>query len=118
MTALLTDIALKADEAVAGGPVRLDLRFAHDSTLAPVLSRLDVNGMGYRTADPLELQEHWRTFDIPMACNLQLIFFRSRKSPDILVQVLLNGREATLPLEMAAPGSFYRWTDVSALLRR
>ena len=61
MTALLTDIALKADEAVAGGPVRLDLRFAHDSTLAPVLSRLDVNGMGYRTADPLELREHWRT---------------------------------------------------------
>lgn len=118
MTALLTDIALKADEAVAGGPVRLDLRFAHDSTLAPVLSRLDVNGMGYRTADPLALQEHWRTFDIPMACNLQLIFFRSRKSPDILVQVLLNGREATLPLEMAAPGSFYRWTDVSGLLRR
>ena len=47
-----------------------------------------------------------------MGCNFQLVFFKSKKNPDILVQVLLNGFEATLPLPMAAPGSFYRWQDI------
>ena len=75
---------------------------------------MDVNGMGYRGADPLEVEDHWRTFDVPMAANLQLVFFRSRRNPEILVQVLLNGREATRPLPMAAPGSFYRWQDIKA----
>ena len=32
--------------------------------------------------------------------------------------LLLNGREATLPLEMAAPGSFYRWNDLKTLTGR
>lgn len=47
----------------------------------------------------------------PCAYNLQLVLFKSKQNPDILVQVLLNGFEATLPLEMAAPGCFYRWDD-------
>ena len=81
----------------------------------PLLSLLDVNGMGARLDDPAQVEDYWRSFDIPMACNLQLIFFKSKKNPDVLVQVLLNGREATLPLPMAAPGSFYRWEDVKSL---
>lgn len=66
-------------------------------------------------SDPYEVENYWRTYDIPMACNLQLVFFRKGKGDDILVQILLNGREATLPLEMAAPGSFYRWNDIKKL---
>ena len=39
---------------------------------------------------------------------------RSRKAPDeILIQVLLNGFCATLPLPEVAPG-FYRWSDFKA----
>lgn len=112
MQALLQDIISKAQEDIASGQVQLRLRFSHDSALLPLLSLMDVNGMGTRTSDPERVGDSWRTFDVPMACNLQLVFFRrGRTSSDILVQVLLNGREATLPLPMAAPGSFYRWTD-------
>ena len=114
MKALLRDIVDKADEDISSRSVQLRLRFAHDSSVLPLLSLMDVNGMGVRMTDPYELENYWRTFDIPMACNLQLVFFRSRRNADILVQVLLNGREATLPLPMAAPGSFYRWADVRA----
>ncbi|MBP3203321.1 MAG: hypothetical protein J6M31_06950 [Bacteroidales bacterium] len=114
MKALWQDIVEKADVACSGGPVQLNLRFAHDSSLMPILSLLDINGMGVRSADPAVVADAWRTYNIPMACNLQLVFFRSRRNADILVQVLLNGREATLPLPMAAPGSFYRWADVRA----
>jgi hypothetical protein len=110
---LLNDIIEKADADWQNG-VQLRLRFAHDSTLMPLLSLMDVNGMGASIENPYEVENYWRIFDIPMACNLQLIFFKSKKNPDILVQVLLNGFEATLPLPMAAPGSFYKWEDVKA----
>ena len=112
--ALWKDFVDKAQEDWTNG-VQLRLRFAHDSTLMPLLSLLDVNGMGIRLEDPYLVENYWRTFDIPMACNFQLVFFKSKKQPDILVQVLLNGFEATLPLEMAAPGSFYRWEDLKRL---
>ena len=43
--------------------------------------------------------------------------WEGRTTADILVQVLLNGVEATLPLPMAAPGSFYRWEDIREYCR-
>ena len=114
MSALLKDFVEKADEDIRSGQVQLRLRFGHDSTLMPLLSLMDVNGMGAAIEDPYEVEKYWQNYNIPMACNFQLVFFKSKKNPDILVQVLLNGFEATLPLPMAAPGSFYRWEDVKA----
>ena len=114
MKALWKDFIEKARADWSKG-IALRLRFAHDSTLLPLLSLLDVNGMGARISEPSEVEKHWRTYDIPMAANLQLVFFRSARNPEILVQVLLNGREAVLPIKMAAPGSFYRWSDLEKL---
>jgi hypothetical protein len=102
-------IALAESDPQEG--IALRLRFGHDTCLMPLLSLLGVNGMDRRIENPDEVAGYWRNFDIPMACNLQLVLFKSKQNPDILVQVLLNGFEATLPLEMAAPGCFYRWDD-------
>ena len=113
MSALLKDFVEKADEDMRTGRVQLRLRFGHDSTLMPLLSLMDVNGMGAAIEDPYEVEKYWQNYNVPMACNFQLVFFKSKKNPDILVQVLLNGFEATLPLPMAAPG-FYRWQDFKA----
>lgn len=114
MRPLLKEILDYADTDAKEG-IALRLRFAHDTSLLPLLSLMDVNGMGVQISDPYEVENYWRTYDIPMACNLQLVFFRKGKGDDILVQILLNGHEATLPLEMAAPGSFYRWNDIKKL---
>lgn len=114
MKVLYQDFVDKTLEDWENG-VQLRLRFSHDSTLMPFLSFLGVNGMDARVEDPLEVENVWRNYNVPMAANLQLVFFRSSRSPDILFQLLLNGREATLPLPMAAPGSFYRWEDFKAL---
>ena len=116
MDGLLADFFDKAEADWQDG-IQLRLRFSHDSALQPMLSRLGVNGMDARIEDPLQVENYWRSFNVPMACNLQFIFFKSKKNPDILVQVLLNGFEAVLPLEMAAPGSFYRWEDLKAKYR-
>ena len=109
------DLVDKAREDWDNG-VQLRLRFTHDSTMMPLLSYLGVNGMDARVEDPQEVENVWRNYNVPMAANVQLVFFRSKRNPDILFQFLLNGREATLPLPMAAPGSFYRWEDFKALV--
>ena len=114
MKALYEDFVTKAESDWKNG-VQLRLRFAHDSTLMPFMSLLGINGMNERVENPYELENYWRNYDVPMACNLQLIFFKSKKNPDILFQILLNGKETTLPLQMAAPGSFYRWEDFKAI---
>lgn len=94
--------------------VSMRLRFSHDTALMPLLSYLGVNGMDVVEADPRNLEKVWRNYNISMAGNLQIVFFRHRKKPDdILIQVLLNGTCATLPLPEAAPG-FYRWNDFVA----
>lgn len=114
---LLDDFIDKADEDLASGAVQLRLRFAHDSTLMPLLSLMNVNGMGAVISDPYEVEQYWQSYNIPMACNFQLIFFKSKKSQDILIQPLLNGFQAKFPFPEAAPG-FYSWEDFKAFYRQ
>ncbi len=50
-----------------------------------------------------------------MGANLQLVYYRKSGSDDVLVKVLLNEHEATLPVKTdVAP--YYHWTDVRAYL--
>ena len=114
MRPLLAEM-LESAEKDPGDGIALRLRFAHDTSLLPLLSLMNVNGMGVRLSDPYDVENYWRSYDIPMACNLQLVFFRKGQGGDPLVQVLLNGRQATLPLEEAAAGGFYRWEDIKKL---
>jgi hypothetical protein len=54
----------------------------------------------------------WFDYKItPMATNLQFVFYRNQKKPnDVLVKVLLNEDEATLPIKSdVAP--YYHWND-------
>jgi hypothetical protein len=95
---------------MAGGP-QLRLRFSHDSALMPLLSLMDVNGMGYATANPDAVADRWRLFDIPMGCSLQLVFCRIRRNPQILVMPLLNESPASLPFP-SVEGPYYSWQDV------
>ena len=108
--AILKDIMEKAEENFASGKVQLDLRFTHDTAVLPLVTFMRLNNFGAVISDPHEVKNFWRSDQIPMASNLQLIFFRSRKSSEILVKVLYNGAEASLPLPEAAP-SFYTWSD-------
>ena len=47
-----------------------------------------------------------------MACNLQIVFYRNNPDdPDVLVKILLNEEEATLPLKSDIT-PYYHWKDV------
>ncbi len=60
------------------------------------------------------LDNVWRNYRIfPMACNIQLVFYRPTKGKegDILVKAMLNEREMTLP-GTPVSGPYYRWADL------
>ena len=98
-----------ADADIASGDTRLRLRFGHDSGIAPLLVLLDTDGRGRATASFEESLAIFPSYDIPMAASLQLVFYRNAGG-EILVQALVNEREATLPLQPVS-GPYYRWSD-------
>ncbi len=107
---ILKDMIERAERDLQSGKTQLNLKFSHDTAILPLVSFMKLNNFGAVINNPDEVKDFWRSFDIPMATNLQLIFYRSRRSPEILVKVLYNGREASLPFDEAFP-SFYSWTD-------
>ena len=106
--AVLKDIMVNADRNIASGKVRLDLRFTHDTAVLPTASFMRINNFGAVISEPHEVKNYWRSDQIPMASNIQFIFYRSKKSSEILIKVLYNGHEASLPLAEVAP-SYYSW---------
>ena len=109
------DIVAKADEAIAGGEYAADLRFGHDYPLMSLASYLGIEGVGERySAD--EICDNWlASREIPMASNLQLIFYRNKKG-DVLVKFLYQEQERLLRGLKPVSGPYYRWDDVKANL--
>lgn len=115
---LLKNFIETADVAVADGKNCATLRFGHESVLLPLLCLMDVNGAGQVIENLDEVSTHWQDYKyFPMACNLQMVFYKKEGSSDVLVKLLLNEAEATLPIKTnCAP--YYHWSDVRAYLTK
>ncbi len=111
----LRDIVEKADAALAPGSHRVaDLRFGHDTGLSPLLSLLRLEGLEKEQKIALAPDGVWYGFEfMPMASNLQLIFYRNKKG-DTLVKILRNERETLIPALTTLDGPYYRWEDLRA----
>lgn len=110
---LLKMIIHEADSCMQFERPGATLRFGHETMVLPLTCLLDLNGYG-KTMTPDKLEEnHWFNYRIfPMGANIQFIFYRKNPSDkDILVKVLLNEEEATLPLTTVS-GPYYRWSEV------
>ena len=67
--------------------------------------------------DELTIQEAWSDFKIvPMAANVQMIFYRKPGSKDVLVKFMLNEKETGIPVESDMK-PFYHWKDVEKYYR-
>lgn len=109
---LVRNFIAVADTVLASGHTGATLRFGHEVCVLPLASLLELNDCGFATTEPDSVAPRWRNYRIfPMASNVQFVFYRSRKSPRILVKVLLNEHEARLPMT-AVEGPYYDWTDV------
>ena len=113
---ILRDIVEKADEAVRGNNRVADLRFGHDSGLGPLFSIMRLKGMEEERKMAEAIDGVWYGFrDMPMASNLQMIFYRNRKG-DVLVKLLRNEVETTIPALRSVSGPYYRWDDLRGYL--
>ena len=110
----LKEMLDKADEAVAGNEVAADLRFGHDSGLSGLMSLIGVAGYDVES-DPADAWKVWDAAEMmPMASNMQWVFYRSRFKKEILVKILFNEKETSIPA--LGPGPYYQWTDLRAYL--
>ena len=108
----LEQIIRSADADMASGSTQLRLRFGHDSGIGPLLVLLDANGCGRTTGSFEESLDIFPSYLVPMAASLQLVFYKNAEG-EVLVKLLVNEQEATLPLP-AVQGVYYRWTDFKA----
>ena len=121
--ALLQNMITTADQAIATGERGAALRFGHETCVLPLACLMELDSVNYSCDDLETLHEHWQDYNIiPKACNVQMIFYRpngttAASADKILVKVLLNEHEATLPIQ-AVDGPYYRWTDLKTYYER
>ena len=111
---LLRRIIEQADSCMALPNPGVTLRFGHETMVLPLTCLLGINGYDKQIEkfDDIE-KEGWINYRIfPMGANIQFIFYRRNASDkDIIVKVLLNENEASLPVKTdCAP--YYKWTEV------
>ena len=121
-TYLLRTIIAQADNAIGDGEFAADLRFGHDGNLSSLVTLMNINGLGASVKEIDRISEVWSITDIiPMAANLQMVFYRN-KAGEVIVHFALNEREATLPIDAYQPAGakksstakFYLWDDVKS----
>lgn len=110
-TPVMLSIIKDADSAISENKRGATLRFGHDHVIMPLLVLLRINGYTRQPSTTDEISSIYANIDSPMAANVQVVFYRSKKDADILINIRLNGRTATVDgLESVCEG-FYRWSD-------
>ncbi|MBQ7622423.1 MAG: hypothetical protein IJS66_01620 [Bacteroidales bacterium] len=115
---LLTDFIERVQDDLARG-VTVRLRFGHDGCLMSLFALMQLPGWDAEVTDFSRIPESWDISRIPMAGNVQLVFFapggrRDCSSSELLFLPLMNEEPGELPLEQVCEG-FYRWSDFVAL---
>ena len=108
---LINEIVCRAEEAINGNSICADLRFGHDSGVAPTFSFLNIEGYDNPEASLADSWVTWPAYKhVSMACNLSLVLYKNRKG-DILVKILENERETAIPAISPFNGPYYKWDD-------
>ena len=108
---LLKNILATADTVTTP---QATLRFGHEVCVMPLACLLELDDCGAAVENLDTLDRVWRNYRIfPMACNIQLVFYRPTggREGDVLVKALLNERETRLPIPTDRH-PYYRWADL------
>ena len=107
---LLEEIILDADKDIAEGSLAARLRFGHDTVLGPLVTLLGVDGWNDKWDDSVRAKNHYQCWNMPMASNLQIVFYRNREGK-IIIKVLYNEEAVIIPLGNQETAPYYSWED-------
>ena len=114
---VLDSIVNIADRVIRKGEPTLSLRFSHDSSVLPLAYLLGLKEARSGKPDIPNLYKYISIDKIiPMAANIQIIFYRKEGYDDVLVKFLLNENETMLPDVKTDCAPYYHWKDVRAFL--
>lgn len=115
---LLTNIIESADTAIISPRKSVNLRYGHDNVVMPLVTLMEINDYGREINDLEEVAEKgWHIYKVvPMAANLQIVFYQPENvevpnPEDVLVKVMLNEEEVTLPVK-PVEGPYYKWSEL------
>ncbi len=113
---LLGKIIEDTDSAINSKWPSAKLRYGHDGILVNLVTLMELGNYGTEVTDLEQLDDlGWRDYEIiPMAGNLQLVFYRrsgSTDPDDVLVKALLNEREIAMP-GTPVSGPYYSWKEL------
>lgn len=115
---LLKRIINQTDSAISTSTPGANLRFGHDGILLSIITLMELGDYGRQVNSFEELENSdWKDYEIiPMAGNLQIVFYRpdskSGLTPeDILVKAMINEKEVAMPGEPVY-GNYYSWSSL------
>lgn len=111
---LLRNMMHMGDSAIKRVYPMVHMRYTHENVVMSLACLMELDGYGLHTdsLDALE-EKGWADYRIaPLGGSIEMIHYRSDfDDKDVLVKVLLNGREARLPIPTDCP-PYYHWQDV------
>ena len=115
---LVQRIISDADSCLLLSHPSATLRYGHDGNVMPLTCLLRLDSLDLQCPLDELATRGWCDYKIiPMACNIQMIFYKptADSSAPILIKILRNEREAHLPIATSS-WPYYRWDDVRAYL--
>lgn len=115
---LLENILESANKLISTKGNGATFRFGHDGNVVPLAALLHLENCYNSVGDPREFYKAWSDFKIvPMAANIQMVFFRNKNSDNILVKFLLNERETLIPPVKSDILPYYHWKDIETFYK-
>lgn len=105
------ETVLNASTTLQTSPHTVTLRFGHDTQLLKLLTRMGIEECCPSISHMDELCLQWQDFNnVPMAANIQFIFYRNKKG-ETLLRILLNENEVHLDIP-SPTAPYYPWEEV------
>lgn len=115
---VLDSIVSVADQVIHKGVPTVTLRFSHDSSVLPLAYLIGLKEARGGKTDIANLYKYISIDKIiPMAANIQMIFYRKEGSDDVLVKFLLNENETSVPMKTDCY-PYYHWKDVREQIKK
>ena len=108
---VLEDFIDRAVEDLAQDRPMVRLRFGHDGCMMVLYAVMGLPGWSDPAKDYSDVKNVWQNYNVPMASNVQMVFYRGSQPDDILVRLYINEKVQAMPYEEVGE-DFYRWNDV------